>query len=163
MASGFLVLFCKLWSPGWVGREQSESVFSGCICFFPCCPPCLQECQRRRRHLPSSWYTYSASGLRTISACSRQTFAVKPRGTRHPDSFWEQGSLSVREGNSEAAIHTWTHRALPFQQGHVCPRNAWSFHPSSAALLSSPPSLLPSSVRCNLWAAPLPWPLSSLH
>ncbi|XP_041489798.1 thiamine-triphosphatase isoform X1 [Microtus oregoni] len=90
-----------------------------------------EECQHRKRHLPSSWYTYSASGLWTISTCSRQTVAVKPQGTRHPDRFWEQGSLSIREGNSPKLSST-PGPTVPFPSNRATfvSGSAWSFtHP----------------------------------
>lgn len=32
------VLLCRLWNPGWVGREQNGNMYEGSLCFLPHCP-----------------------------------------------------------------------------------------------------------------------------
>lgn len=54
----------------WLGRQGTEPKHvRGLHLLLSSLSSCPQECQHRRRHQPSSWYTYSASGLWTISAC----------------------------------------------------------------------------------------------
>lgn len=76
--------------------------------------------------------------------------------------------LNNREENSEpSGVHSFPHCAcsgFPFHRDSSLTSSARPFTLPSAILVEpSQAASSPSSVRCNLWAAPLPWPLSSLH
>lgn len=115
MASGFLVLLCKLWSPVWVGREQNGSMYEGSICFFPHCP-------LARRSASTGEGTCQALGLPTALQASGLSAPARSRQFRrgHRGLGILTAVLTFLKGKVTLKPPSTPGPTVPLQQSQLC-------------------------------------------